>query len=658
MTPDSPASDPPNPGLTRPLRAFARAAGVAVVLVGCLVLVGWLAGSATLMSLLPGLVAMNPITATAFILAGLSLWLVLAEATGAAHRIASLCAAHVALIAVLKILSFFGWDLGVDRLLFRDKLDAVIPPNRMAPNTTVNFLLGGLALAFVDVEVGGGRRPAQWLAVLSGLTSVFAVIGYAYGVQYLYGIASYIPMALNTALAFCLLNLGILCARPDRGLMAIVTSQSAGGVMVRRLLPAALGIPALLGWLRVVGERAGLYESAFGVALLVVLDIVAFAVLIWWTAGSLDRADRERRRAEGALARLSRQLQLILNSAGDGIQGLDLQGRVTFANPAAARMLGHDVENLVGRPLHDLLHRSDTDGIAHLAEACPIYGAFRDGHVHHGMDEAFSRKDGTSFPVEYVSAPIQEQGEIIGAVVAFSDITERREVERMKDDFISLISHELRTPLTSINGYVALLLEGQAGPLAEEQREFLTIVRKNGDRLMGLVNELLDLSRIEAGKVELNRARLDLGPLIRDVASSLRLQIEAKGQQLELDLAEDLPSAWADPDRVTQILTNLVSNAHKYTPAGGSIVVRARGQDGRVRVEVGDNGIGLSPDEQAQLFTRFFRARNRATREVGGTGLGLAITRSLIELHGGEISVTSQPGQGSTFYCTLPAVQS
>jgi signal transduction histidine kinase len=228
----------------------------------------------------------------------------------------------------------------------------------------------------------------------------------------------------------------------------------------------------------------------------------------------------------------------------------------------------------------------------------------------------------------------------------------------MKDEFISLISHELRTPLTSINGYVALLLEGEAGPLAEEQREFLTIVRKNADRLMGLVNELLDLSRIEAGKVELNRARLDLGPLIRDVASSLRLQIEAKGQQLELDLADDLPSVWADPDRVTQILTNLVSNAHKYTPAGGSIFVRARGQDGRVRVEVRDTGIGLAPDEQAQLFTRFFRARNKATREVGGTGLGLAITRSLIELHGGEISVTSAPGQGSTFCCTLPAVQS
>jgi PAS domain S-box-containing protein len=321
-------------------------------------------------------------------------------------------------------------------------------------------------------------------------------------------------------------------------------------------------------------------------------------------------------------------------------------------------MLVLTVEELVGRPLHDVLHRSDTDGVAHLAAACPIYDAFHDGHVHHGIDEAFSRTDGTRFSVEYVSAPIQERGEIIGAVVAFSDITERREVERMKDEFISLISHELRTPLTSINGYVALLLEGEAGPLAEEQREFLTIVRKNADRLMGLVNELLDLSRIEAGKVELNRARLDLGPLIRDVASSLRLQIEAKGQQLELDLADDLPSVWADPDRVTQILTNLVSNAHKYTPAGGSIFVRARGQDGRVRVEVRDTGIGLAPDEQAQLFTRFFRARNKATREVGGTGLGLAITRSLIELHGGEISVTSAPGQGSTFCCTLPAVQS
>jgi signal transduction histidine kinase len=231
-----------------------------------------------------------------------------------------------------------------------------------------------------------------------------------------------------------------------------------------------------------------------------------------------------------------------------------------------------------------------------------------------------------------------------------------QEASRLKTEFVSMVTHELRTPLTSIQGYVHLLHEGEAGELSEEQRELLEIVRNNAERLLALINELLDLSRIEAGRIELDLKTLDLPPLIRGVARSLRPLVDAKGQQLTVDVAEPLPAVRADADRVTQILTNLVSNAHKYTPAGGRISVAARGEDGRVRVDVTDTGIGLAPDEQAQLFTRFFRARNAATRQVGGTGLGLAIARSLVEMHGGEIAVKSAPGEGSTFSVTLPSV--
>jgi PAS domain S-box-containing protein len=640
------------------MRVFARTAGAAVVAQGCLVLAGWSFDSPALMSVFPGLVAMNPATATAFILAGSSLWLLSStEPAGSAHAVGRACAFIVGLIALTKLVSFLGPDPGIDRLLFREKLDALSPPNRMAPNTTLNFLLTGVALLALDVETRGRGRPAQVLAVLSALTSLFALIGYAFEVQYLYGLASYIPMALNTALAFAVLSVGILCARPDQGLMAVVTSGSPGGVTARRLLPAALGLPVLLGWLCLAGQRAGLYDTSFGVALLVLLIVIAFAVLIGWTASSLDLADAERRRAETALERLRRQLQLILDSAGEGIQGLDRQGRITLMNPAAARLLGRDGEDPIGLALHDVVHGSGGDAATHLPDACPVSAASRDGAVHQRSEDVFWRADGTSFPVEYVSTPIRERGEVVGAVVAFLDITERREVERVKEEFVSLVSHELRTPLTSIHGYVELLLEGAAGALAEEQQEFLTVVRRNTDRLLGLVNELLDLSRIEAGRMELQPAVLDLVPAIRRVADSLRPSIEKKGQHLSIDVADGLPPIWADADRVTQILTNLLSNAHKYTPAGGRISVAARRQDGRVRVEVRDTGIGLTADEQAQLFTKFFRSRNRAAQAVGGTGLGLAITRSLVELHGGEIGVVSAPGRGSTFSFTVPVHQ-
>ena len=229
------------------------------------------------------------------------------------------------------------------------------------------------------------------------------------------------------------------------------------------------------------------------------------------------------------------------------------------------------------------------------------------------------------------------------------------EADRLKSEFVSMVSHELRTPLTSIQGYAELLLEDDR--IAEEQREGLTLVKKNSDRLLGLINDLLDLSRMEAGRVDLHRTSLDLARLILEVAGSLRPLIEAKRQRLRFDFGDALPAVWADADRVTQILTNLISNAHKYTLADGSITVAARRDDGFVRVDVSDTGIGLSPEDQAQLFTRFFRAQDRLPQAGRGTGLGLVITRLLVELHGGQITVSSAPGQGSTFTFSLPALE-
>jgi signal transduction histidine kinase len=230
-----------------------------------------------------------------------------------------------------------------------------------------------------------------------------------------------------------------------------------------------------------------------------------------------------------------------------------------------------------------------------------------------------------------------------------------QEANRLKTEFVSMVSHELRTPLTSIQGYAELLLEDKQ--IAGEERESLTIVKNNADRLLGLINDLLDLSRMEAGRLDLHRARLDLAWLIPEIAGSLRPLIEAKRQRLRLDLGEALPAVWADQDRVTQILTNLISNAHKYTLKEGSITVAARQDDGFVRVDVSDTGIGLSPEDQARLFTKFFRARDRSPEAGGGTGLGLVITRLLVELHGGRITVSSAPGHGSTFSFTLPTLE-
>src|SRR5262249_11183673 len=216
----------------------------------------------------------------------------------------------------------------------------------------------------------------------------------------------------------------------------------------------------------------------------------------------------------------------------------------------------------------------------------------------------------------------------------------------------------LRTPLTSIKGFVDLLLEGEAGPLSDEQQEFLDIVRHSTDHLGAIIDQLLDVSRIESGRIELERSAVDLAAILVESTDAVRPGIAAKDQALALDLPGELPAVWGNAERVKQIVANLLSNAHRYTPRGGSITVVAPAQPDQGPVSARGPGIGLSADEQAQLFSRFFRARNRATQEAGGTGLGLVITRALVELHGGVITVESAPGGGSTFSFTLPTAES
>jgi signal transduction histidine kinase len=229
-----------------------------------------------------------------------------------------------------------------------------------------------------------------------------------------------------------------------------------------------------------------------------------------------------------------------------------------------------------------------------------------------------------------------------------------QEGHRRQTAVLAHAAHELRTPLTAILGYLALVLEGEAGPATGRQRAWLDLARRHAERLVDLLEDLLALARLESGRAELQRRALDLVRLIEDVARLLRPQLDAKGQQLALDIDQTLPEISGDPARATQILTNLLANAQKYTPPGGRITVRVRREANHVQVEVQDTGVGLSPADQARLCTPFFRACTRAGEDPWGTGLGLAITRALVELHGGAITVRSVPGQGSTFSFTLP----
>ena len=226
-----------------------------------------------------------------------------------------------------------------------------------------------------------------------------------------------------------------------------------------------------------------------------------------------------------------------------------------------------------------------------------------------------------------------------------------------KTEFISFVSHELKQPMTSIKGYTDLLVKGTAGELSEMQLSFLEVIRSNIARMDSLVQDLLDVSRIEAGRLKLDIGRVEMAEVIEDAVRGVRRQVEAKGQELDIAVPRTLPSVLADRNRLVQVLVNLLSNAYKYTPEGGQIRVIAEAEDGEfVRCSVADTGIGMTPEEQERLFTKYFRSNNPAVRNVPGTGLGLVITKSLVELQGGNIWVESEPGRGSTFTFTVPVV--
>lgn len=267
---------------------------------------------------------------------------------------------------------------------------------------------------------------------------------------------------------------------------------------------------------------------------------------------------------------------------------------------------------------------------------------------------ALQREDDRLIVKVRVNPITDHDGNYVGRVVVIRDITSEYEIAQMKNEFVSTVSHELRTPLTSIKGYVDLILDGDAGEINEIQREFLGIVKENSDRLVELINDMLDISRIESGRIHLKVEPQYVPDLIAGAIDTFRAVLSQAEREVVLDVPNDLPLVAADSDRVRQVLINLVSNALKYSPAGGTITVSAEKAGDSVRIAVSDEGLGISAEDQRLLFTKFYRVDSAMTREIGGTGLGLSICKSIIELLGGEIGADSELGHGSTFWFTLP----
>lgn len=357
--------------------------------------------------------------------------------------------------------------------------------------------------------------------------------------------------------------------------------------------------------------------------------------------------------ADAALREQEVLTRQILESAADGIVGADGEGVVVFANPAAAAMLGYREAELVGRPLREMLQCCEP---ATAPEDCRTCRAVLQGVVQPAHEEVFVRADGSRLEAESNVAPIAAGLHGRGSVVVFRDISTRKEVERVKGEFLGVVSHELRTPLTSIKGSLRLLDAGAAGSVEPRQQPLLRMALDNADRLGRLVDDILDMERLDAGRLPLRPERTDARDLARQVVDSLQPAAEVSGLRLELAPAASgaATTVVADPSRLVQAITNLVGNAVKFTPSGGRVDVAVEGGGGTVRVDVTDTGPGIAPSELQAVFDRFHQASLSDPAAAKGTGLGLAITKGLVERSGGHVGVRSEVGVGSTFTIELP----
>jgi PAS domain S-box-containing protein len=976
--------------LARQFRRASRFGGLLLIALGVAVLTGWAFDISTLKSIHPSLSTMKANSAILFVLLGGVLAMGERDRKG---RIRYVLGSVIVVIAAVTLLQYvLGTNLGIDELVFRAPATRLRPPGRMAPVTAMNFLAFGLALLLLDT--GKRFRPGQLLTGAAGITSLLAVCGYAYDVRSLYATGPYTAIALHSSLGFLVASVAILLARPETGVMALVTSDTDTGALVRRLVPVIVFLPMLLGWVRLLGQRLGLYDSTFGDAFLVLLNVGTLGSLTWLIASSLERAEIQRRHAQGELTKSEEDLAITLYSIGDAVIATEVTGSVVRMNPVAEQLTGWTLSSAIGKPLDEVFHILDAQTRARVespvehvlregrimgfanhpillsrdgseypiadsgapirdakgelrgvvlvfrdvteqveaqralrtaserlqvladtssqfaaatvdhprlldlvgrrlgeiigtaclvrlispdgksledSEACiyhpdpELVAAYREiarttstslteglaGHVattgeavlipslptsqiaarappqfrslvermgvtsvlcvplrsrdrvigvvvmlrgestrpftpdnqrlaqdladraalaienaalmrdlkrrvselraaeerfrellesapdamviadksgrivlinaqaealfgyqrsevlgkpielfvpephraaHPGLREGFSalprvrhvmaagkepygrRKDGSEFVAEISLSPIGTP-EGVWITASIRDITDRKRLEefrrkafeleeqnrrtqesdRLKSEFLANMSHELRTPLNAVIGFTSLMHSGKVGPLSEVQKEYLGDIINSSRHLLQLINDVLDLAKIESGRVELRLESVDLAKLAQEVKEVVRGLAAEKHLRLVLEVEDAIDRVTVDPRMLKQVLYNYLSNAIKFTPEGGQVSLRIAAEgDHSYRVEVEDTGIGIKPEDMNRLFVEFQQLDQGTTKKYAGTGLGLALTRRIVEAQGGRVEVKSTVGKGSTFSAVLP----
>jgi PAS domain S-box-containing protein len=629
----------PKTAMTRRLPRASKVLGAASIALAVVAFGLWWAGRARVAG--PSGVGPRVATTLATILAGIAVWALADLATSSQRRL------------VERLLAGSVAVLGASTLL-RPLLD---------PSSALGFALLGTALLAIDRRTSRGHRPSEWLALSSLLIGLVAVTDFLY--EPAGQAALYRQMPLHTAVALMALALGTLFARPhDGSIMGVVGAPAVGGALARRLLPAILLVPVAVGWLRVRGESVGLFDTAFGSALMVTATIVLLMGGVLWTASSLNRTDRHRQTLEEERARIQDQLRRTNELLDAIIENIPLMifmkeaERLTFVrfNRAGERLLGLDRQALLGKTDFDFFppeqarhfQAKDRETLAgqEIIDLEEPINSPSGRRWLHTKKVTLRASDGTPAFLLGISEDItlrkQHEEELRAALINAENNS--RELEA----FSYSVSHDLRGPLRSIDGFSQALLEDHAEHLNEEARSHLARVRGAAQRMAQLIDELLDLSRVT--RLELHRERVDLSAVAREVGQELAAREPTRAVHL---LVADGLQVDADPRLMRVLFENLLGNAWKFTgrrPAATIEVGRAD-ENGTAHFFVRDDGAGFDMTYADKLFGAFQRLHRES--EFEGTGIGLATVHRIIDRHRGRVWAEGEVGRGATIFFTL-----
>ena len=514
------------------------------------VLTGWVAQIDLLKNFAPGMIAMNPFTACALLAASIALFLRQPiEVPKERSIVGQLLAGTIIAMGGLNLLLCTHNLAGPRWLILPPLADGSLVEANGA-RISLSFALIGASIVCLNWKSSRGFRPAEAASAITAIIAILSLVAYSHYLTGFYTTATYTPASLLTSISFFLLATGILLARADRGTLAIIVSETAAGMLARRLIPLAILLPILIGALRQTAERAGLYDPTFGAAHSATTFMVLFFAAIWWTTRMLFRIDTNRMLAEGARQKQEERMRQLT--------------------------------------------------------------------------------------IEKIAAEKASQA---------------------KDDFLAILSHELRTPLTPALISASYLAEHEE--LSPQLREEVTAIRTSVQLEARLIDDLLDLTRITRGKIELHLEVIDVHGLLRNSIEIARDNILQKQLDLVLDFGADRHHVWADAVRLQQVFWNLINNAVKFTKKSGRITIRTVNEDRRFVFQITDTGVGIEPDQLNRIFQPFEQGERSISRRFGGLGLGLTISKRLLELQGGTITVHSEGlNRGASFNLSLASVES